>query len=40
MISRLDEVSAIEPGFPYAIFTDDIVRSAVTSGVVVRGWPR
>ncbi len=38
MISRLDEVSAIEPGFPYAIFTDDIVRSAISGGADVQGW--
>lgn len=38
MIGRLDAVSAIEPGFPYAIFTDETMRNAISGGVLVQGW--
>ena len=38
--ARLTAAGAIDLGFPYAIYTDEILSSAVTSGVVVRGWPR
>ena len=37
-LARLDEVSAIELGFPYGIFTDEVMRAAVTGGSDVRGW--
>lgn len=35
--AALDEVSAIDPGNPYGIYTDEVMRNAVT-GVDVRGW--
>jgi len=38
-VARLDAVSAIELGFPYGIYTDEELSSAVTGGTVVRGWP-
>jgi aryl-alcohol dehydrogenase-like predicted oxidoreductase len=38
-VARLDAVSAIELGFPYGIYTDEMLSAAVTGGTVVRGWP-
>lgn len=35
--TRLNEAGAIELGFPYGIYTDAVVRSAITGGVEVRG---
>jgi aryl-alcohol dehydrogenase-like predicted oxidoreductase len=36
-IQALDESSAIDPGFPYSIFTPEISRS-IFGGTIVRGW--
>ncbi len=38
-IAQLDEVSAIDPGFPYGIFSGEVLRWAVSGGSSVRGWP-
>ncbi|MFY0408819.1 aldo/keto reductase [Solicola sp. PLA-1-18] len=37
-IARLTEASAIDLGFPYAIYTPETMAAAVTGGVQVRGW--
>ncbi|HEY5821574.1 MAG TPA: aldo/keto reductase [Propionibacteriaceae bacterium] len=37
-LRRLDEASAIEPGFPYGIFTEQVMKWAVSGGAVIRGW--
>lgn len=37
-VARLDAVSAIDPGFPYAIWAGGIAKDAVFGGVTVRGW--
>lgn len=36
--TRLDEVSGIELGFPYGIYTPEVMRSAVGGGSLVLGW--
>lgn len=36
-IQTLDESSAIDPGFPYSIFTQEINRS-IFGGTIVQGW--
>ena len=37
-LTRLTEAGAVDPGFPYAIFSGDVLRWAVNGGSVVRGW--
>jgi aryl-alcohol dehydrogenase-like predicted oxidoreductase len=37
-LTRLNEASAIEPGFPYAIYSEEVMTWAVNGGSVVRGW--
>ena len=37
-LTRLNEASAVEPGFPYGIYTDEVMTWAVNGGSVVRGW--
>lgn len=39
-LRRLSEVSAVELGSPYAIFTDEVMRVAVNGGADIRGWSR
>ena len=36
-LQTLDESSAIDPGFPYSIFTPEIKRS-IFGGTTVKGW--
>ena len=36
--ARLSEAGAPEPGFPYAIYTDEVMTWAVNGGSLVRGW--
>ena len=36
-LQTLDESSAIDPGFPYSIFTPEINRS-IFGGTTVKGW--
>ena len=37
-LARLNQVSAPESGFPYAIYTDEVMTWAVNGGSHVRGW--
>lgn len=38
-VTRLSEASAIELGFPYGIYTEEMLKWAVTGGTSVQGWP-
>ena len=37
-LKDLDEGSAIDPGFPYSIFTEAVKKGAIFGGVDVKGW--
>ena len=37
-VARLNDASAFESGFPYAIYTDEVMTWAVNGGSHVRGW--
>jgi len=37
-VARLNEASAFESGFPYGIYTDEVMTWAVSGGSHVRGW--
>lgn len=38
-MDRLDRAAAPAPAFPNGIYTDEVLRAAVTGGAAVEGWP-